>query len=429
MGSKRKRWSYSAGERPDTVRVAERTFGAPVQVEVWDPDARDGEGSYIRKSLGFKVRAEDGELIPEARDRAEEYAKAQARKLAEGRGGVDGPPTVARILALYQRHRSARKSDRERRADERRAELWTRALGGSTFPERISLREWETFIDDRRTGAIDARGNPVSEDDRRPVSTRTVEADCRWLRYVFAWACDFRPADGSPTLLRDNPVTRRFLRRIPKDGTPRRPTATWDRYEAIRAKTDEVTMETTWNGKREERRSHLSEILDLAVATGRRLSAIRRLRYADLRLERTAEAPHGSIRWPADTDKAGKEHTVPLSPLGRRAVDRILRERPGVGDTVLFPAPKDPTEPVSRYLADRWLREAEDLAEVEPHDGSLWHAYRRMWATARKDLPAEDVAAAGGWSTVRMVSEVYSQADEETTLKVVLHEGRVREAR
>lgn len=69
------------------------------------------------------------------------------------------------------------------------------------------------------------------------------------------------------------------------------------------------------------------------------------------------------------------------------------------------------------------------MAGVEPQEGTLWHAYRRMWATARKDLHAQDVAKAGGWSTVRMVEEVYTQADEETTLSVVLHEGRVREAK
>ena len=30
---------------------------------------------------------------------------------------------------------------------------------------------------------------------------------------------------------------------------------------------------------------------------------------------------------------------------------------------------------------------------------SLWHAYRRGWATSRKHLPDVDVAAAGGWKS------------------------------
>lgn len=39
------------------------------------------------------------------------------------------------------------------------------------------------------------------------------------------------------------------------------------------------------------------------------------------------------------------------------------------------------------------------------------------------------VAKAGGWATTAMVTEIYSQADDVTTLQVVLHEGRVREVR
>ena len=188
-------------------------------------------------------------------------------------------------------------------------------------------------------------------------------------------------------------------------------------------------MEVRDGGRNRAQRSYISELLDLAVATGRRISAICGLTYADLRLARTAAAPHGAIRWPASTDKAGKEATISRSDLGRRAVDYIIQERPTLGDAPLFPSPGNLSRPITRYLADKWLRQAERLAEVEPQKGGLWHPYRRMWATARKDLPAQDVALAGGWATVRMVEEVYTQADEETTLNVVLHEARVRKAR
>jgi len=187
-----------------------------------------------------------------------------------------------------------------------------------------------------------------------------------------------------------------------------------------------ITMKVRAGGRNRTQRSHISELLDLAVATGRRISAICALRYGDLRLLRTAMAPHGAIRWPATTDKAGKEATIPLNELGRRAVDRILEQRRGLGSTPLFPAPGDLGQSVTRHLADKWLRQAERLAAVEPQEGGLWHPYRRMWATARKDLPAQDVALAGGWATVRMVEEVYTQADQHTTLGVVLHEARVR---
>ena len=64
-------------------------------------------------------------------------------------------------------------------------------------------------------------------------------------------------------------------------------------------------MEVRDGGKNRAQRSYASELLDLAVATGRRISAICALTYADLRLTRTDTAPHGAIRWPASTDKSG----------------------------------------------------------------------------------------------------------------------------
>ena len=86
-----------------------------------------------------------------------------------------------------------------------------------------------------------------------------------------------------------------------------------------------------------------------------------------------------------------------------------------------------PSKPVSRFKPDRWLRNAEKRAGLEPQRGSAWHAFRRAWATQRKHLPAVDVAKAGGWATVAMVTDIYQQADQETTLQVVLGGAEIRE--
>ena len=72
------------------------------------------------------------------------------------------------------------------------------------------------------------------------------------------------------------------------------------------------------------------------------------------------------------------------------------------------------------HLAAKWLQEAEKLAGLEKLDGSLWHSYRRKWATERKHLPDADVAAAGGWTNSNTLRLVYQQADQETMLRVVL---------
>ena len=77
---------------------------------------------------------------------------------------------------------------------------------------------------------------------------------------------------------------------------------------------------------------------------------------------------------------------------------------------------------------DRSLRELLESAGLEKLDGSLWHAYRRKWATERKHLPDVDVAAAGGWANPNTLRLVYQQADQETMLRVVLERGELRKA-
>ena len=110
----------------------------------------------------------------------------------------------------------------------------------------------------------------------------------------------------------------------------------------------------------------------------------------------------------------------------RAAIDRVSRKRPGIGRAPLFPSSDDMTKPVNKYLADKWLRKAEDLAEIPTQEGSLWHAYWRKWATERKDLLDVDVAAAGGWKTTVTLSRAYQQADPQTILEVVLHPAKPR---
>jgi hypothetical protein len=74
-----------------------------------------------------------------------------------------------------------------------------------------------------------------------------------------------------------------------------------------------------------------------------------------------------------------------------------------------------------------WLLEAEDLAELPKQDGSLWHAFRRAWATARKGDSVKDVAEAGGWASTETWVRCYQQPDPDTMLRVVLEGAELRE--
>ena len=403
---RRRRWSYSAGNKPHTVIVYERTAGGSLHARCWDPKLRGGVGGRRRVSLGHKDR-----------ERAISYAHEQAVKLLRAESELTKERmTLARVFSVYRQLRSPQKARRTQGDDARRVEMWTRVLGAKKDPSRISLGEWERFIDARSSGAIDARGRPVPEGKRKSVRTRAIEADLKLLHAVFCWASD----KGDHHLIAENPV---HGYPIPTEKNVRRPVATADRYEAIRAVTDEVMMEVRWHGRREVVRSHLSEIFDLANDTGRRIGAIRQLRYADLKLN---VGRHGYIHWPADTDKQGNEYTTPIGPLARAALDRALGDRPGIGNACIFPSPKDPAVPVPCHLCDKWLRKAERLAGVEPLEQGLWHPYRRRFATELWDQPDRVVTKLGGWKDARTL-ELYQQPGEDAMLQALEGRKQLRE--
>ena len=110
---------------------------------------------------------------------------------------------------------------------------------------------------------------------------------------------------------------------------------------------------------------------------------------------------------------------TPIRQDVREAIDTYLRKSPRVGDVPLFPSPKDDSNPIRRDLTARWLLNAEKLAGLPKLAGGQFHLYRRLWATERKHLPVQDVAAAGGWKTVETVQRIYQLADGATTLAAV----------
>ncbi len=345
----------------------------------------------------------------------------QSAKLRQGRADLlEGKVTLSRVLALYLEHRSPRKTVGEQAADRRKAEMWSRVLGPDKDPHFITLGEWEQFIAARVAGAIDSRGLSVPAGKRRVIRARAVEENCKWLRWALNWAVRWRDTDGR-YLMRENPL-RGF--EMPVEENPNRPVATADRYGALRAVSDNVLMDVSWDGGRQ--RSYLSELLDLAHGTGRRISAICALRYEDLRFD---QGPYGAIRWPAGTDKQGRETTAPITPRVRAALDRVLRERPGIGARYLFPSPANPGEAVREDRARRWLLNGEKLAGLPKQKGSLWHAYRRGWATARKHHSLKDTAAAGGWASTEVLLRCYQQPDDETMLAVVMGGVELRDRR
>jgi integrase len=408
---RRQRWSWSVGERGETALVfTERNHRLYGQL---------GGRTGRRAALGYADS-------PENRERAKVWARAQHKALAEGlvRAG-DPTPTVARVCAAFVASRADLDLDESSRAeDERCPKLFARVFGADRDLSKLTLGEWQAFITQRQSGAIDSTGQPVPEpvkpDDvrRRPVGARTVEGDCAWLLKVCNWALEWEDRATGRPLLVTHPLRReRFAAAIPHEQNPRRPIATLDRLDAILAKADAV-------------HSFLAPLLQLVAGTARRISAVLQLRYEDLRLAKTKAAPHGAIRWRGETDKMGREWSAPINATVRAALDALLAARPGLGAAFLFPAPRSGgAKPVDRWLAAKWLEQAERLAEVPHLEQGCWHPYRRMWATARKHLPIQDVAQAGGWKNHAVLATLYQQPDDVTLYRVVSEPSELREAR
>ena len=397
--ARRSRWSYSEGSYKD-VRVlvfAERHGMLYGMVR---------EGSRIVEaphSLGHRDRA-----------RAMAWAKQHHDQLRQGACSPN-LPTVGRVFDLYlarQREVYPDAASRARKAQERGAAFWRAVLGPTChLEEDLDHDTLDRIGRKRQRGEIDARGRSVPAKDRESVGPRAYAADLEWLRACLLWAV-VKLVRGAP-LLRRNAMAGYAL---PTEANPRRPVVTQERYDALQRVAAAVTMEPRTDGKRVAVRSYLPELLALAHHTGRRIGAIVQLRYRDLRL---SEGPHGAIEWPGDTDKMGRTWTAPLNAEARAAVDRALADRPGLGAAYLFPSPRNPRRSVSVDLVSDWLERAERLAELPSHEGSLWHAFRRGWATARKNLPAQDVAAAGGWSDLTCLQTAYQQPDTQTMQRVV----------
>lgn len=404
MGNSSPLWSHTVGHKPYKVRVFERTPGGKLSYRTWDRE----RGCWRKKALGHRDKAA-----------ARAFAHELHAKLVRGEVQPDRKQTLSDVMARYLTNQTPTKSQHEQGADRRRAELWARFLGADMDPCSIRLSQWERFIRDRTTGAIDSRGHPVQPGRRRVVRPRTVEVDCSFLHAVFRWASRWRLHSGY--LLPENPV-RGFQK--PREKNPRRPAATQERYEKTLATAKRLMLDAP---SREVRAIHrdLHEMLVLVHETGRRLSSIRTLTYADLHLGR---GPQGSIKFRAENDKMGLSQTVPMSPEARRSIDRILRERPGIGDAPLFPSPRDPARPIKRHSCDTWLREVEEEACLEPLKGALWHAYRRKFVTERRgEVPDVVIARLGGWKCTRTL-DIYSQPSDAMLLEGLEKRRELRES-
>ncbi len=316
-------WTCSLGSRGMRVRLFQNRRDGTFYRATWIP----GVGRDVA-SLRTKDRAE-----------AERCGRELLAELLRGAPGF--APDVVTLGALWERfHRECPTYLDNAVKTKRDASSRVRVLFGH-FGEACDVRSLTThhigtYAASRRAGGIVAPSGRVTG----PVRARSVEADIVLLNTMLAWATTVRTARGHRWLA-ENPL--RGMRRI-REQNPHRPIATWERYERTRTAMQELGTSARSESER-NRWLKLELALVLAEGTGRRLSAIRQLRWEDFHFER------GTVRWRAEADKKRREQVVPL-PEPLLAEIRSLRLKLGSVGGWIFARASDGIQPMDRHLFD-----------------------------------------------------------------------------
>jgi integrase len=392
-------WSRSLGNRGMRIRLFEKRSGGGFYRSVWIP----GRG-FDRKCLGTSDRNDTdrlGRALLAALLRNEQITGSGILTLADlwGRYRTDA-------VSFLDNH------EKTKLDSEGRAKVLLGYFGEGCDVTKLTENDQQAFINQRLSGGIrcgDMRSTVA-------VGARSAQADLKLLHSMLNWASTVRSRDGK-RLLDQNPLA--GLKK-PREKNPRRPVATWERFRATLAAIQLLTDESTTEAKR-RKWLKLKMALVLAEATGRRLGSIRQLEWSDIDFDSE------SIHWRASTDKKGKAWRIPMPGNLRDELRTFRLSLGGVFGGLLFPSDADAKVPIRTDVFAKWLREAEVKARLPKLDGSLWHAYRRAWATARKNLPVADVAAAGGWSDLSTLLNCYQQVDDDTLLAVMNEPRKVTE--
>ncbi len=414
-------WTRSFGERGLRVRLFQKRKEGKFYRSVWRP------------GLGIDEKC----LYTMQRDEAERIGRELLAKATLGETEQRPSNEPIALLHLLDRYvlESATFLDNSagtRKDSETRVKILCAYFGADCDVRELREDDVVAYTQWRLAGTVqydvDAKsGKPKLT---RAVRMRSVEADLKLLYAALKWATSVRVGKGR-RLLDFHPL--QGVRR-PRERNPKRPITTWERFERARGAAQELTGEAEariQNPKTDEGRAAAeadrvkwlrAELgLVLLEATGRRSGSIRQLRWEDINFN-TSE-----ITWRAEADKKRQQWNTPV-PGSLLDEIRAFRAKLSVVAGLVFPAEKNPTEPIRRDVFARWILALEKRAGLAKLDGGLLHTFRRKWATERKDLSLKDVAAAGGWKDVGTLLTCYQQADRQTMLAVMSEPRKVTEA-
>lgn len=423
-------WARSLGLRSERVLLFQKRKNGVFYAATWTRAASETKGRRVIERLGASDRYE-----------AERLGRRKLGALLSGTAREQGPVLLGDLACRFERE-CADFLDNKPRS---RAETAERAkILKAFFGEDFDVRRFTSRDQLRYTAARRAGGVVVSDTfTTRGVGARSVEADLVVLHQMLAWACTVPVGMG------------RWLDRHPLKGVrrereknPRRPAASWERFVATRqamhrlrekARLDEDhARERLASATRSQERHKatgaiaraaaaqvrwlkIELALVVAEAAGRRIGSIRALRWEDVSFE------SGRITWAPEDDKKGRKWVMPLTSALADELRQFQRQLGAIGG-LMFPAEKVATQVMDRDQFYKWLLVAEQAAGLKKLDGSLWHAYRRKWATERMHLPIKAVADAGGWKDAMTLIKCYQQTDEATLLAVMAEPRKLSEA-
>lgn len=333
----------------------------------------------------------------------------------------DGPVRLGELVERYQRecpmYLDNKQHSRESAATH--AAVLLGYFGPDLDVRTLTVNDTTLYSQKRKKGGITYTRLTMKGEERRRVTgavrQRVVHADLSLLRTMIRWACTVRTADGGRWL----PLNPLEGIRFDREKNPRRTVATYDQYEATQAALARLAERAPSDGER-LKWERLGFALWLAEAFGRRRGSIAALDWGDFDLTKR------EITWRAESDKKEKEWKSPLSEAHAERIQDFRRRLGGFRGPV-FPQAGDLAQRIPADMLSQWLLEAEAEGKVQKLKGSLWHAYRRKWASERMHHPLKAVAEAGGWKDAATLL-IYQHADEETVL-AVLNEPKKRRAR
>lgn len=294
--------------------------------------------------------------------------------------------TLGALVQRYEARGLVSVTEHYRRASLAALRRVVKHLGSGKVVADIRASELDAFHHHRTT-----HGGPVA-----------ARQDLVALRACIRWGIRDRLVNRG-----DDPFG--YYRLPPRPAAPKRPWLDRARYQKLRAVAGDVDPA-------------LPVLLELAWASGRRVSQLLSLQWEDIDLTRTKSAPDGCVTWDRGLNSNKRhEQTCPLSARSRTALETWRRASGGIAGWV-FPGRRDARRPLNYLRAYRWFRQAEERAGLEHQAGGGWHTTRRGWASVRKDLPLKDVAEYGGWRDPGVVLGIYQQVDDATQLRVASHE-------